>query len=240
MKPLIMICARKGSKRLPDKAIKPFYGKPLIQWTIEQADHFSKNKYPIVICTDIKLPQQVYNLKYGSQVLTIGRSKEVSGDGVPKLATIRYALRKTEEFTQKEYGCVIDLDVTNPARKPNDIASAYGIFESGRFDNVFSVTHARKSPYFNQVQYHFGAFLSAGRKMDDLCNLNGLPAVFDMNASILILKRQWLLDERNDHPVCLGSGMYLMGDWQFVDIDTELDFKLAEFLFVGNMFKDRE
>ena len=51
MKPICLIPARGGSKRIPKKNIKIFNGKPLIQWSIECAknsDLFSK----VVVSTD--------------------------------------------------------------------------------------------------------------------------------------------------------------------------------------------
>ena len=36
-KNICIIPARAGSKRIPDKNFKPFHGKPLIVWSIEEA-----------------------------------------------------------------------------------------------------------------------------------------------------------------------------------------------------------
>ena len=49
-----IITARGGSKGLPRKNIKPFFGKPLIAWPIQ---HALKSKYvdDVVVTTDINM-----------------------------------------------------------------------------------------------------------------------------------------------------------------------------------------
>lgn len=51
LKPVCIIPARGGSKRIPNKNIKPFFGKPMIQWSIEAATD-SKCFSSIVVSTD--------------------------------------------------------------------------------------------------------------------------------------------------------------------------------------------
>ena len=50
MNPLITILARSGSEGLPGKATKKLLGKPLICWTVEQAQEWGKAY--MVVSTD--------------------------------------------------------------------------------------------------------------------------------------------------------------------------------------------
>jgi len=239
MNTLITICARAGSKRLPNKAIKPFYGKPLIQWSLEQAWQYSKNKsnVHIALLIEKKYEKIVSDLKLQGVFNTFIRPKRLGKDDTPKLDVIRYGLKKMEKFWDIEFNIIIDLDVCNPARHIKDIEDAVGLYKTGRFDNVVSVVPARRNPYYNQIQYCFGAFLPAGHKinnMDEEVKTKVPDNVYDMNNSLLLMGRDWLM-KKFDHPVCLGTGLLIVEDWKFVDIDTELDFQLAEYLFVRNM-----
>ena len=233
MKILITICARAGSKRLTGKNIKFFNGKPLIVWTVEQALAFKEKwECDIVVCSDIDIEFLDF---WGDYPAVLNRPKELCGDDVPKLDVIRYVLRMVESRPCCDgFDAIIDLDVTNPCRKPDDIEKALQIFQENWPDipTVFSVTHARRNPYFNQVEYgNWGNRLEGYRTSKSL--LSGFKAkhIWDMNASILIMKSVWLRQKSNLHPVCSDSKIYLMDDWQAFDIDHQVDFEVAEYLF---------
>ena len=72
-----LITARGGSKRLPNKNIKNFCGKPLIVWTIEAA---KKSKYirEIYVSTDSEKIAEI-SMQYGAKIPSL-RSYELSQD----------------------------------------------------------------------------------------------------------------------------------------------------------------
>ncbi len=86
---LAVIPARGGSKRLPNKNIKPLLGKPLIVWTIEQAN---KSKYldKIIVSTDSQKITKVAR-RYNAEV-PFQRPKKISKDNVPLLDVVIHAL----------------------------------------------------------------------------------------------------------------------------------------------------
>ena len=47
---------------------------------------------------------------------------------------------------------MFDLDLTSPLRNIEDIKNALNKFKKGNFNNMFSVTEAKKNPYFNMVE----------------------------------------------------------------------------------------
>jgi CMP-N,N'-diacetyllegionaminic acid synthase len=56
------------------------------------------------------------------------------------------------------------------------------------------------------------------------------PKVYDMNASIYIYNREYLLDESTRSAISDRSFAYVMSELSAFDIDGELDFQFIEFL----------
>ena len=94
---LAVIGARGGSKGVKNKNIRPLLGKPLIAWTIEQANQ-SMLFDRIVITSDSEEIMKI-GADYGAEVF-FKRPAELATDTAPKIPAIRHALIETE----KRYG----------------------------------------------------------------------------------------------------------------------------------------
>lgn len=114
---LAIIPARGGSKGLPGKNIKPLCGKPLIGWTIEQAQS-SKYIDEIFVSTDSNEIAAVAE-DFGIKVPFL-RPAELATDTSPSSAfvlhTIDYYRNKGQEF---DY--ILLLEPTSPLRDITDI-----------------------------------------------------------------------------------------------------------------------
>jgi len=222
---LITICARAGSKRLPNKNILPIHGKPLIVWTIEQAKAWGKGE-PVISTDYIGILQSV-------DIYGYLRSPELATDNTPKVAVIRDTLNFAELHLGQDFNIIIDLDVTNPLRTIYDIEGAYQAFIKGGYDSLSSVVEARKNPYYSMVET---SDIGGKEYADLICEGDFItcsqqaPKVYEQNANIYVYSRDYLLDERNINDIGSNTGIYIMPDWTFCDINTELDFKLVEFL----------
>ena len=111
---LCTICARGGSKGVKNKNIKLINGKPLIAYTIEQAQK-SKLFEHIVISTD---SDDIANIskEYGAEVF-FKRDAALSSDTAGKLDVIRDAFIKSENYYGEKYDFQIDLDATSPENR---------------------------------------------------------------------------------------------------------------------------
>ena len=251
MKKLITICARDGSKGLPGKNIRLLHGKPLITWTLEQAVEYKTYRpsgyepswdepeelRDIVVSTDSEQIADIARqaiVKFGNFIDSNGisnviiRPKELAQDNTPKMDVIRHT-HKMMTQKDKHYDMIVDLDVTNPMRTVQDINKCCDLLLENDANAVVSVTKARKSPYFNQLEDHYGfaRLVKPGlttRRQD-------APQTWDMNASILVLAPEFL--EMDDvHSPCHTNRLtvYEMPGWTFCDVDTPLDWLIAEFL----------
>ncbi|MCX6235971.1 MAG: acylneuraminate cytidylyltransferase family protein [Bacteroidia bacterium] len=117
---LALIPARGGSKGLPGKNIKPLLGKPLIEWTIEQAKH-SKYIDDFFVSTDCSDIAKV-SIQAGINVPFL-RPENLSSDNTSSMDVVSSVINYYE--TNKIYfDYIILLEPTSPLRKENDIDSA--------------------------------------------------------------------------------------------------------------------
>ena len=213
---------RKGSSEVKNKNLKIIKGKPLMYYTINQAIK-SKLFDNIVVSTDsIKILK--LSKKYGAEGWFL-RPKKYSNNKISKRKAIIHALEKAEDKYSIKYDLVFDLDVTSPLRKISDIKNALKLLISKKASNLFSVTNAKKNPYFNMVEFKNNKFdlVVPGKK---ITSRQTAPKVYEMNASIYIWKRNYLLKSKT----LFGNKTVLfhMPQERSIDIDSNFDFKMVK------------
>lgn len=234
LKILFTVCARKGSKRLPNKNIKDFYGFPLITWTINQIVDF-RNKYvrkydiDICICTNIDI--ELFSQYICGEFYFLKRPEYLNDDDIPKLDVIRYIYN---DLQSHNYDFVIDLDVTNPCRTREDIENCIELFKDNICSTLFSVVEASKTLYFNQIE-KINDYIES--KVDNVHDREYYQIkTYNLNASIYIYSIEFLKGIRNT-PICNNSIIYLMPEWTAFDIDTQIDWDIAKLMFGKHILK---
>lgn len=236
---LITICGRAGSKGVKNKNIREFLGTPLINYTIASAILFKENnpKNKVDICVNSDSKELISIATKNNNVIGINRPFELAQDNSPKIPVIQHSLNYMEKFKNIKYDYVIDLDITSPLRKVEDIEKALSkSIESSDIDVVFSVVPSRRNPYFNMVQI-------VDNKVKKIIDSNYVarqqaPQVYDMNASIYCYNRDSLYDVFKTTPFDGKVDVILMPDTAVLDIDSEEDFELMEIL--ANYFLNKE
>lgn len=232
---LVLIAARGGSKGVKNKNIRNLQGKPLIAHTVGQAIRWGKAD-KIVCSTD---SEQIAHTakKYGAQVPFM-RPGNLAGDKTGKIPVLRHALIEAERIYKTRFDIIIDLDATAPVRSIDDIEKALKIFRESKAKSVFSVTHCHKNPYFNMVEAGNNGFVHLVRKPKvPFVRRQDTPAVYDMNASIYVYSRRYLLDEKTTTAISERSAIFIMDEWSAFDIDRESDFQFIEFLVKKGLVK---
>jgi len=225
---LCTICARSGSKGVNNKAFKKINGKHLIEITIKQAI-LSKIFDEVVVSTDSKKIQKIA-LKKGAKSWFL-RSKKLSSDKSSKVPVIRDVLLKSEYKFKKKFDICMDLDITSPLRKIKDIKNALNLFiKNKKTEILFSVSKARKNPYFNMVEIK-NKKISIVKKSHNhypILRRQDAPNVYDMNASIYIWKRSRLLKSSN--LFSKNTNIYVMPQNRSIDIDNHFDLELTKYI----------
>jgi CMP-N,N'-diacetyllegionaminic acid synthase len=192
---LCTICARGGSKGVKNKNIKELNGKPLIAYTIEQAKDSNLFEH-IVISTD---SDDIANIakKYGAEVF-FKRSEEMATDTAGKLDVIRDAFKRSEEYYNRTFDYLIDLDATAPLRSVEDIIDSFNQFKENNNDNLITAMPSRRSPYFNLVEQDENGKVYLSKKLDNkIIRRQDALKSYDMNASIYIWKRDIILSKNS-------------------------------------------
>jgi len=224
------IGVRKGSKGVPNKNFRDLYGKPLIDWSLEQllAHHRID---AVVVSTD---HPDIYAHALAQNTLAIGlRPDHLATDGAGKWGVWQHALAASEQLIGP-VTTFVDLDCTSPLRLPKDIDAALDLFAAEKPDMVMSCCEARKNPYFNLVEPDESGALHVSKPLPGgVVARQQAPQVYEHAASTYVLDPDYL--RRAD---ALFDGRvipYVMPAERCIDIDSELDFKMVSFLMKENM-----
>ncbi len=134
MKTVAFIPARKGSKGLPGKNKKIFSGKPLVQWSIEQAAATKLFDYIIVSSDDPAVLQIAHDCRK-LKVIPVERHKELATD-TADMDDVLY-----DFFGRKKNKCryICLLPPTSPLRSPEDIKKMFKYIQMEKYWTVVSV-----------------------------------------------------------------------------------------------------
>lgn len=133
---IAIIPARGGSKRIPKKNIKDFFGKPLIAYSIEVA-LASKLFEKIIVTTD---DENIANIakKYGAEVPFL-RPKEISDDFTGTADVINHAIEYLENKGES-YKYVCTIYATAPLLEEKYLIEGYEKLQNSDAVNTFSAT----------------------------------------------------------------------------------------------------
>ena len=229
MKILCTICMRSGSKGVKNKNLKLINKKPLMYYTISQAIK-SKLFDNIVVSTNSKKILKKAKF-YGADGWFL-RPKKLSSDYSPKVPAINHALFEAEKHYNKKFDIVIDLDATSPLRKVKDILNAYKYFNRKKADILITGCKSKKNPYFNIVEVIKNKLQRVKMLKKNIYRRQDAPKTYDCNASIYIWKKKSLVNFKSFYKA--KTAFYEMPESRSIDIDSELDFKLVEFLLKKN------
>lgn len=218
-----IITARGGSKRLRNKNILPLLGKPLISYTIEAAlaaKHISK----IIVSTDCDQIASIAK-KNGAEV-PFKRPEELSSDYASSADVVEHCLRFLKEQGE-HYSYFILLQPTSPLRTTSDIDKAIELAFQKEADCVTSVTNCEHSPLWTNT-------LNEDLSMDEFINpevmnkrSQDLPEYYRINGALYICQTERFLQEKK-FIFNSKSFAFKMSQLHSIDIDTKLDFLIAE------------
>lgn len=219
---LAIIPARGGSKGVPRKNIKDLNGIPLIAYTIKAAIKSRKVSRVVVSTDDVEIAE--VSRSYDAEVPYL-RPSELASDTATTIDAVLHMLNtlKDKEGYIPDY--VLLLQCTSPLRGVKHIDEAIEKILNTDLDALVSVCEAEVNPYWanvfdgDKLKYFIEEGKSITRRQD-------LPEVYRFNGAIYLIKTEVLYREKTFEPENLTG--YIMDEYSSVDIDTELDFKIAE------------
>ncbi|MBC5841431.1 acylneuraminate cytidylyltransferase family protein [Flavobacterium sp. F-380] len=216
MKNIVIIPARGGSKRLPNKNIMLLGGIPLLIHSIAYAKKNQNIVDEIYVSTDDLLIKKIA-LEQG--VLVIDRPVNIAGDLEPTITALQHVLESIEH----EVANVIVLQPTNPLRPENLLKEAFAKFSNNQSSSLFTVSR-NEHKLGDIVQDRFISMnYKAGQRSQDLD-----PLYFE-NGLLYICEAKQIV---NGEIINEDSYPYLVNHiFSNVDIDTQDDFDYAEYLF---------
>ena len=230
-----MIFARGGSKGIKNKNIKNFCGRPLISYSIRSA---VRNKFisKVFVSTDSDKIKKI-SKKYGAKV-PFKRPKKLSQDNSKEWFAWQHLIRHLKK-NQDLPDVVISLPTTSPLRIDHDINYSLKKFLLKKNSDVLiTITKPTRNPYFNMVEIKKNNFLKiVNDKNKYISNRQNAPNVFDISTVAyvstpsFILKSKKMFDGNVD--------FYEIPKKRAIDIDTQLDFDIAEYLYKNKVYYDK-
>ena len=226
MNVVAIIFARGGSKGLPGKNIRPLFGKPLIAWSIEHALSV-KCIARVLVSTDSDEIAAVA-LQNGAEVPFM-RPAGLAGDNSPEWLAWRHALNYLRETTGELPDVMVSVPTTSPLRFPQDIENCLDEYDKGDADIVITVTNAHRSPYFNMVKVNAdGTVGLVNPPQTAIARRQDAPIVYDMATVCYVVKPEFLMSNESIFEGRVRS--VNVPAKRAIDIDTLLDFQIAEYL----------
>lgn len=229
MKPYILgaIFARGGSKGVPRKNIKLLAGKPLIAYAIDTAKAVPLIDRVIVSTDDAEIAQVAKQL--GADVPFM-RPVALAQDKTPELLAWKHAIEIMETKLGHPVDVMVSVPTTSPMRNSEDVARCLQLLLSSDADIAVTVTEAHRSPYFNMVTLDGdqNAKLVIPSIGGILTRRQDAPVVYDMTTVAYAVRGSYI---KTTNAVMAGKvKAIVVPKERAIDIDTLLDFEIAEFL----------
>ncbi len=220
---IAIIPARGGSKRLPNKNILPFSGKPLITWTIEAALE-SKLFDMVLVSTD---SQEIADIAtHAGATVPFLRPAKLASDTATTNDVISHMV-KWIEVHYRAVSRITLLQPTSPLRDANNIKEAMALYDMKNALAVISVCELE-----HPIQYcnRLPADLSMEGFLPTAANRRSqeLETYYRLNGAIYIFGREFVGNMLDIYSK--GSLAYIMNKYKSIDIDDEFDFNMAEFI----------
>lgn len=221
------IFARGGSKGVPRKNIRMIAGKPLIAYSIHVA--FASELIDRVFVSTEDPEIASIAVQYGAEVPFL-RPSELAADDSPELLSWKHAVREVSSlFSSQSLRVFVSVPPTAPLRSTDDIDACIRLLLSSNADLVITVKPAERNPFFNMVRIDeddwahpiFSGDQAIHRRQD-------APALYDMTTVAYAARPGFVLETES-----LFAGKvkaHLVPRERALDIDSELDLEIAEFL----------
>lgn len=221
-----IIPARGDSKGVNRKNIRQLGGKPLIAWTVKTSLSCSSLQRIIVSTDDLEIANIAK--EYGAEVPFL-RPPELAKDDTPDFPVYQHTISWLVEHENFQPDIVAWLRPTSPLRTAEDITNAVDVLTKTQADSVRSVCLSEHHPYWMKS-------LEGDRLVPFIDGFDEkkyfrrqlLPPVYRLNGAVDVT---WCKKVMETEQLFFGDIRgYFMPSERSIDLDTELDFAVAEVL----------
>lgn len=221
-----IILARGGSKGIPKKNIINFCGKPLINWSINQAQN-SKYISSVWVSSD---NNEILEIAKKQKAGTIKRPKKISTDKSSSEIGWIHAINEIEK--NQKIDLVIGLQTTSPIREAKDLDEGIKKFKKNNADTMFSCTKLddffiweKKKSKYSSLNYNY----KNRKRRQDVKNQ------YLENGSFYIFKPEIIKKTKNR----LGGKIEVTVQefWKSFEIDSIENLKFSEIIMKNYLIK---
>jgi len=223
---IALICARSGSKGVPNKNIKLLAGKPLIVRSINQIKEL-KEINRVIVSTD---SEEIANIAInaGAEVPFM-RPKKLAEDDTPEWLVWRHALDSINKLDGGYPDILIIVPVTAPLRTVDDLKNCLIEYQKGNADIIITATDSHRSPYFNMVKIDKEGMANLVISPEEtITRRQDTPNIYDMTTVAYVTTPKFVFE--NDSSFSGKVRHVHIPIERALDIDTLFDFKIAELL----------
>ena len=213
-----VIPARGGSKGVLQKNIRPLNGKPLISYTIELSLHLSELN-ECVVSTDDEIIKQVAE---ESKIRVIDRPRELAADTASTESVLLHVLDVYSNKYQENFDYIVVLEPTSPLRTLSTVRDCIENTVSNNRVSLMTVREIREN--VGQIQegnFHPICVDAPRRRQDRTPLYTECGVVYICKVSHLRTTGSLLTNK---------TTAYVVNETESIDINTEEDFRLAEYL----------
>ena len=224
MKTFAFIFARGGSKGIPNKNIKKIMNKPLIFYSIQIAKKIKQIDKCLVSTDSNKIAEIAEKLG----AIVIKRPKKLARDYSNEWDAWQHAIK----FTYRKIGKFdrfISLPPTCPLRNTQDVKKSLLALDENT-DFVVTMSIAKRDPSFNMVKLKKNGYLNLiNHTRSKIIRRQDSSNIYDLTTGCYVSRPNFILKRQH----FWGSKVrgVLMPEERAIDIDTRLDFKIANYLF---------
>jgi N,N'-diacetyl-8-epilegionaminate cytidylyltransferase len=219
------IFARGGSKGLPGKNVRMLNGKPLIGYAIECAKQSKYIDYVFVSTDDEEIAQVAKD--YGADIPFM-RPDELATDTASERMAWRHAIDELQKLGHPKIDAFVTVPATAPLRLVEDLDRCIETFNEGNTDIVITVTETPHSPYYTMVTLNENKNARLVIEDSRYSRRQDAPSVFGMTSVAYVAQIDYVLNSDNIFDGTVKA--VFVPPERAIDIDNELDFKLAEIL----------
>ncbi|MFR9165785.1 MAG: cytidylyltransferase domain-containing protein [Dysgonomonas sp.] len=213
MKIKALIAVRSGSERVLNKNLRPFAGSNLLELKIKQLKTIKEFDGIVVNSNDDRMLEIADNLG----VETVKRE--------PLYATSSVSMSDVYKNMAENFNgdIVVYANVTNPLVNTDSYVNGIKTFKEirNKFDSLNSAHLIKEFMFLDNKPINYD--LERQPRSQDL------PNIYALNFAFSILSKEDMIKYKN--VVGRTPYMYELTEAEAVDIDTEFDFEIAEFLY---------